>query len=292
MAGAGISTSAGIPDFRSPITGLYAKLEKFDLPYPEALFDIKYFQSNPQPFYTLYNELYPDGAKYRPTLTHCFLRLLEKKGKLLRVFTQNSMSHLLTTVDALEQLAGLAEENIVEAHGSFANARCVKCKVPVEQDWLEKKVKSGIVARCERCPSRKDLQAPPIKPDITCMYMKMITTVFGENLPERFFDRLYDFRRADLLLVMGTSLVVSLSVLMQVQPFASLIDEVPLSCPRALLNLEKVGERKQKFSFIHDDDEGFDFDDKYSRDVFCQGKVDETVRKLAKYCGWEVRLNH
>lgn len=90
MTGAGISTSAGIPDFRSPVTGLYASLEKFNLPYPEALFDIKYFQNNLKPFYTLYSELYPDGAKYRPTLTHCFLRLLEQKGKLLRVFTQNS----------------------------------------------------------------------------------------------------------------------------------------------------------------------------------------------------------
>ena len=84
MTGAGISTSAGT------VSGLYASLEKFNLPYPEALFDIKYFQNNPKPFYTLYSELYPDGAKYRPTLTHCFLRLLEQKGKLLRVFTQNS----------------------------------------------------------------------------------------------------------------------------------------------------------------------------------------------------------
>lgn len=76
------------------------------------------------------------------------------------------------------------------------------------------------------------------------------------------------------------------------QPFASLIDEVPLSCPRALLNLEKVGERRKKFSFIQDGDEGFDFDDAHTRDVFCQGKVDDMVRKLARYCGWEVRLNH
>lgn len=73
------------------------------------------------------------------------------------------------------------------------------------------------------------------------------------------------------------------------QPFASLIDEVPLSCPRALLNLEKVGERQRKFSLVRDDYEGFDFDDKHTRDMFCQGKLDETVRKLAQLCGWEVR---
>lgn len=53
-----------------------------------------------------------------------------------------------------------------------------------------------------------------------------------------------------------------------------------------------MGERRRNFSFIHDADEGFDFDDAHSRDIFCQGKVDDTVRKLAQYCGWEVRINH
>lgn len=51
LSGAGISTNAGIPDFRSPETGLYANLEKYDLPHPEAVFDIDYFKSNPKPFY-------------------------------------------------------------------------------------------------------------------------------------------------------------------------------------------------------------------------------------------------
>lgn len=41
MTGAGISTSAGIPDFRSPKTGLFAQLSKYDLPFPEAVFEIK-----------------------------------------------------------------------------------------------------------------------------------------------------------------------------------------------------------------------------------------------------------
>jgi NAD-dependent SIR2 family protein deacetylase len=53
MAGAGISVSAGIPDFRSPGSGLYSRLQHLDLPWPEAVFDIRFFKHNPRPFYML-----------------------------------------------------------------------------------------------------------------------------------------------------------------------------------------------------------------------------------------------
>ena len=96
MAGAGISVSAGIPDFRTPGTGLYDNLAKYNLPEPTAVFDINFFKENPAPFYQLAKELFP--GQYQPTPTHNFIRLLHNHGLLLRCFTQN--------IDSLEAEAG------------------------------------------------------------------------------------------------------------------------------------------------------------------------------------------
>ena len=80
LSGAGISTASGIPDFRSPDTGLYDNLQKYNLPFPEAIFDLDYFYENPLPFFTLAKELLIDD--YNPTKTHYFIRLLNEKGIL------------------------------------------------------------------------------------------------------------------------------------------------------------------------------------------------------------------
>ena len=81
LTGAGISVSAGIPDFRSPKTGLYANLQKYNLPKPESIFDIKYFKEKPEAFYQLANE-FLDLSKFNPTPTHYFARLLQDKNIL------------------------------------------------------------------------------------------------------------------------------------------------------------------------------------------------------------------
>jgi NAD-dependent histone deacetylase SIR2 len=117
MTGAGISTSAGIPDFRSPETGLYANLARLNLPYAEAVFSIEYFRENPEPFYTLAKELYP--GKFRPTITHSFIRLLHEKGLLLKLFTQN--------IDCLEREAGIPDDKIIEAHGYVLSVAAAMC---------------------------------------------------------------------------------------------------------------------------------------------------------------------
>ena len=126
LTDAGISTSAGIPDFRTKGTGLYDNLQEYNLPYAEAVFDISYFRNKPQAFYTLAKEIMP--GKYAPTITHHFIKYLHDKKILLRCYTQN--------IDGLERLAGLDDEKLVEAHGTFATSRCIKCRDFVEKDII------------------------------------------------------------------------------------------------------------------------------------------------------------
>ncbi|XP_046579138.1 NAD-dependent deacetylase sir2A-like isoform X2 [Haliotis rubra] len=210
VAGAGISTPSGIPDFRTPGTGLYDNLQQYKIPYPEAIFDIDYFHHNPRPFFTLAKELYP-SRKYRPNYIHYFARLLHDKGMLLRMYTQN--------IDGLERLAGIPPTKLVEAHGTFATATCVICSQKYKGDDIKDKIFDDKIPRCKRtaCPGI-------VKPDIV---------FFGEELPKRFYYYLKDMLQTDMVLVMGTSL--------EVQPFAGIIDNVRWNIPRILFNRNAVG---------------------------------------------------
>ncbi|KAL8219856.1 UNVERIFIED_CONTAM: NAD-dependent protein deacetylase sirtuin-2 [Gekko kuhli] len=259
MVGAGISTAAGIPDFRSPGTGLYANLQQYNLPYPEAIFEISYFKQHPEPFFALARELYP--GQFKPTICHYFIRLLKEKGLLLRCYTQN--------IDTLERVAGLGEEDLVEAHGTFFTSHCTSswCRKSYSLDWMKEKIFSSLIPKCEKCQS-------VVKPDIV---------FFGENLPSRFFSLMQsDFRNVDLLIIMGTSL--------QVQPFASLVGRVPTNAPRLLINKEKTGESDPLMSLMGFGC-GMDFDsEKAYRDVAWLGDCDEGCLALAELLGWKKEL--
>ncbi|XP_058859068.1 NAD-dependent protein deacetylase sirtuin-3, mitochondrial-like isoform X4 [Acipenser ruthenus] len=207
MAGAGISTPSGIPDFRSPGSGLYDNLQQYDIPYPEAIFEINYFHHNPKPFFALAKELYP--GNYKPNYAHYFIRLLHDKGLLHRIYTQN--------IDGLERLAGIPSTKLVEAHGMFATATCTVCQTSYPGEDLRADILESKVPKCPTCKG-------VIKPDVV---------FFGEELPQCFFLYLTDFPLADLLVVMGTSL--------EVEPFASLAGAVRNSVPRVLINRDLVG---------------------------------------------------
>uniref|UniRef100_A0A4W6E598 NAD-dependent protein deacetylase n=1 Tax=Lates calcarifer TaxID=8187 RepID=A0A4W6E598_LATCA len=258
MVGAGISTSAGIPDFRSPGTGLYANLQKYNLPYPEAIFQIDYFKVNirsrSSPCCFLFDF-------YQPTICHYFMKMLKDKGLLKRCYTQN--------IDTLERVAGLEGDDLIEAHGTFYTSHCVSfcCRKEYNLDWMKEKIFSDDIPRCDKCSSL-------VKPDIV---------FFGENLPVRFFTSMkMDFPRCDLLIVMGTSL--------QVQPFAGLVGRVSKSCPRLLINMEKAGQADPLFGLLGFGG-GMDFDsDKAYRDVAHISTCDDGCLALADLLGWKVEL--
>lgn len=211
MVGAGISTAAGIPDFRTPGTGLYSNLEKLDLPYAEAVFDIEYLRDHPEAFYTLAKDMNPE--QFEPTMFHKFIKWVDDKGYLRRCYTQN--------IDTLERRAGVSPDKIIEAHGSFHGNHCIECLEEFDQAKMDKVLSSDTleIPKCESCDGI-------VKPDIV---------FFGESLPSQFFQAMEDDfdEDVDLVIVAGTSL--------QVQPFAQLPDMVHKRCPRVLFNMEKVG---------------------------------------------------
>ena len=119
LTGAGISTAAGIPDFRSPKIGLYATLKEmknFHFRSPTFAFDIDVFMKDPRPFWWVFNNLWPRADWPNPTDMHYFISLLNSKGVLLRNYTQN--------VDSLEIQAGLPPDKLIQCHGTLTTAHC------------------------------------------------------------------------------------------------------------------------------------------------------------------------
>ncbi|KAM4617381.1 NAD-dependent protein deacetylase sirtuin-3, mitochondrial [Discoglossus pictus] len=241
MVGAGISTDSGIPDFRSPSSGLYSKLQEYSLPYPEAIFDLSYFLRDPSAFLQLSKELLP--GNHKPNPAHHFLRLLNDKGVLLRLYTQN--------IDGLERVAGVPPEKLVEAHGSFSSATCTMCLKSYPGETFSDAVLESKVPLCSSCGGY-------IKPDIV---------FFGEQLPSRFLLHLTDFPRADLLIVIGTSL--------EVEPFASLVYAVSTSTPRVLINREPVGPFRRGSEGLN---------------VVELGEVTSGIKCFVQLLGWEREL--
>ena len=261
MCGAGVSTNAGVPDFRSPSAGLYFKLRKYDLPYPEAIFEGTYFRRDPKPFYGLVREIYPE--RLCPTTAHKFFALLHHKGILRRVYTQN--------IDALEFLAGLPEDKVVEAHGTFMRSYCVSCKHNYDLGWLKRQIFSPSsnegVPKCDRCGG-------VVRPDVV---------LFGESLPERFWScARQDFPECDLLLVLGTSLVVA--------PFNSLVAKPRSGVPRVYINKTRPGTAGGILGWIMGMGRNINFSD--DADLILLGDCDERSEEICRKAGWAEELKN
>ncbi len=174
FGGAGVSTESGIKDFRS-VDGLYH--QKFKYP-PETMLSHTFYEEHTQEFYDFYRQklLCPNA---RPNAAHYKLAQWEQEGKLKAVITQN--------IDGLHQMAGSRE--VLELHGSVLRNYCTRC---------HKFYGVEAVAQCSGVP--KCSCGGIIKPDVV---------LYEEGLDEDVMDRAIDYiRRADLLLIGGTSLVV------------------------------------------------------------------------------------
>ncbi|HWG08169.1 MAG TPA: NAD-dependent deacylase [Solirubrobacteraceae bacterium] len=185
---AGISVPSGIPDFRTPRTGLWERVDPMEVAHIDA------FREDPVRFWSFYGERFASLGGKRPNGAHAALAALERRGLLDAVITQN--------IDMLHRRAGTRE--LVEVHGSIATGSCPRCgdaAAAVELAEVRARLAADAegVPRCERCRG-------PLKPDVV---------LFGELLPVAALERARELcERADVLLCVGSSL--------EVHPVASL----------------------------------------------------------------------
>ena len=185
FGGAGVSTSSGIPDFRSS-NGLYSK--KLDRNFtPEQAVSHTFFIRYPEEFFDFYKEnlVYLDAI---PSGCHSALAKLEEMGKLKAVITQN--------IDGLHQAAG--SKKVYELHGSVHRNYCTRCHSFYDANYI---INYKGIPACERCGGT-------IKPDVV---------LYEEGLDDQIISgAIHAISKADTLIIGGTSLVV--------YPAAGLID--------------------------------------------------------------------
>ena len=177
FGGAGVSTESGIPDFRST-DGLYH--QQYDYP-PETILSHTFFEKNPAEFYRFYRDkMIVQGAK--PNAAHLKLAELERAGKLKAVVTQN--------IDGLHQAAG--SKVVYELHGSTLRNYCTRCR---------KKYPLSFIAESTSVPHCTEPNCGGIvRPDVV---------LYEEGLDQDVIEgAVAAIRRADMLIIGGTSLVV------------------------------------------------------------------------------------
>jgi NAD-dependent deacetylase len=177
LTGAGVSVPSGIPDFRTPETGLWANVDPMEVAH------IDVFERDPARFWSYYRPRFHELGDQRPNAAHEALAELERRGLIEGVITQN--------IDRLHRTGG--SRNVVEVHGSIETSSCMRCAAAFEIDEVDALFDAEGVAVCSTCGGA-------VKPDVV---------LFGELLPESAMVRARDLaERAELMLCVGSSLAV------------------------------------------------------------------------------------
>ncbi len=179
LTGAGLSTPSGIPDFRSPDSGLWEKHN------PLVVATISAFQRKPEDFYDWIRPLVKITADAKPNPAHTALVTLEKMGHLSAVITQN--------IDGLHTKAG--SNTVYEVHGHSREVECLSCgRVDPADRFMAALVDTGALPRCVACQS-------VVKPKVI---------LFGELLPFEIMQNAQAAtEQADVMIVAGSSLEVA-----------------------------------------------------------------------------------
>ncbi len=228
LTGAGISTESGIPDYRSPGTGLWEKMD-------QSVVSLEGFKRNPSKYYEYAIGLHPIRQAARPNPAHTLLAGLEQKGILKGVITQN--------VDGLHQDAGSGE--VHELHGSLRQVVCLSCSSLHSMDEAMERVVSG--------------ENPPLCPGCGGI-LKPNAVFFGEMLPTIPWQKSLELsRNADLFIAIGSSLQVSPANTLPdiaLQAGARLVIlnlmPTPFDTDAALVIQEKIGEFSSAVTSILD----------------------------------------
>jgi NAD-dependent deacetylase len=178
LTGAGISVPSGIPDFRSPGTGLWENVDPMEVAHIDA------WRRDPDRFWSFYGQRFASLVDKAPNEAHLAVAELERRGLVRAVITQN--------IDRLHRLAGT--ERLIEVHGSIDQSVCMQCggRVPIDR-VVQLLAESDGAPVCESC-------VLPLKPDVV---------LFGELLPERALAEAQSLAmEADLMICVGSSLEV------------------------------------------------------------------------------------
>ncbi len=179
LTGAGVSTPSGIPDFRSPGSGLW---ERDD---PMSVASIWGFVEQPQGFFDWVKPLTKLMLIAQPNPAHCALAELEAMGRLQAIVTQN--------IDNLHQMAG--SKRVLEVHGHMREATCIRCyHIEPGKPLLEKFLADGEIPTCSVCGG----------------VMKPNVVLFGEMLPVSvMYEAEQESKTCDVMLIAGSSLEVA-----------------------------------------------------------------------------------